>query len=73
MKKLTIITTWGTIDKDYWVWKWIYDVEPGNPVVWEILDKNKANCDYELIEILRKDSLDITDKDREKIKQTVKI
>jgi len=72
MKKLTIITTWETIDKDYWVWKWIYDVEPGNPVASEILDKNKANWDYDLIEILRKDSLDMTDKDREKIKQTVK-
>jgi len=72
MRKVTFVTTWGTIDKDYWVWKWIYDIEPSNPVAWEILDKNKVNRNYETIEVLRKDSLDITDKDRLKIKQTVK-
>ena len=71
MDKLTILTCWWTIDKDYWVWKWIYDVEPGNPVVGEILKKNKVNYNFDLIEVLRKDSLDMTDEDRQKIKEVL--
>ena len=69
MKKVTILTCGWTIDKDYWVWKGIYDVEPWNPVAGKILEKNKANWKYELIEVLRKDSLDMTEKKRKKWKK----
>ncbi len=71
MKKVTFLTCWWTIDKDYWVWKWIYDVEPWNPIVGNILDKNLANWKYEIIEVLRKDSLDMNDEDRKKVKEEI--
>ena len=69
MKKITFLTCWWTIDKDYGVWKWIYDVEPWNPIAWEVFDKNLVNCDYEIVEVLRKDSLDMNDEDRNKVKE----
>jgi len=70
--KFTILTCGGTIDKDYGVWKWIYDVEPANPVAGEIFNKNKVKHSFEVIEIMRKDSLDMTDEDRKKVYNAIK-
>ena len=64
---LHIWTTWWTFDKDYWVWKWIYDVGIWRPIIWDILKKCVYEWDYEITELMRKDSLDMTDKDRKKI------
>jgi len=69
--KLTVITCWWTIDKDYWVWKWIYDLEVFDSVVPDIFKKNNILKDYKLIGLLKKDSLDMTDEDRKKIKDVV--
>lgn len=69
MQKVIFLTCWGTIDKDYGVWKGIYDVEPWSPIAWKVLDKNLVNWDYEVVEVLRKDSLDMNDEDRNKVKQ----
>jgi len=69
MEKITFLTCWWTIDKDYWVWKWIYDVEPWKSIVGKVFDKNLLNWNYDIIEVLRKDSLDMNDEDRKKIKE----
>jgi len=72
MDKITILTTWWTIDKDYWVGKWIYDVEIWEPIVWKVLKNYHINLDYEIIKVLQKDSLDMTDSDRLLIKEKIK-
>jgi len=69
MKKITFLTCWGTIDKDYWVWKWIYDVEIWSPSINKIINKFDINSDIEVVEVLRKDSLDMDDNDRKKVKE----
>jgi len=71
MDKITILTTWWTIDKDYWVGKWIYDVKIWDPIVWKVLEKHNINLSYEVVQILQKDSLDMTDGDRVLIKEHV--
>ncbi len=67
--KITFLTCWWTIDKDYWVWKWIYDVEVWKPSINKIIEKIDLNYNFEVIEVLRKDSLDMDDEDRNLIKQ----
>lgn len=69
MNKIIFLTCWGTFDKDYWVGKWIYDVEIWIPAIYKILEKFDINFNTEVIEILRKDSLDMDDNDREKVKE----
>ena len=69
MKKITFLTCWWTIDKDYWVWKWIYDVEIGEPSINKIIKKFDINYNIEVLEVLKKDSLDMTDNDRLLVKK----
>ncbi len=69
MKKITFLTCWWTIDKDYWVWKWIYDVEIWSPSINKIIQKFDINSNIEVVEVLRKDSLDMNDNDRELVKE----
>lgn len=69
MKKVTFLTCWWTIDKDYWVWKWIYDVEIWNPSINKIIEKFDINYNIEILEIWRLDSLDMKDNDRIKVKE----
>jgi L-asparaginase len=68
MKKITFLTCGWTIDKDYGVWKWIYDVEIGNPSINKIIEKFDINSEIEIVEAIRKDSLDMNDFDRKLIK-----
>ena len=66
--KLQIITTWWTIDKDYGTWKWIYNFHIWEPVIWEILNELGVDINtYDIISLLKKDSQDITDEDRQKV------
>lgn len=65
--KITFIQTGGTIDKDYPKTVGSYAFEIGNPAVEKILKKTNPNFDFEIISVLRKDSLDITDNDRKEI------
>ena len=65
--KITFIQTGGTIDKDYPKLAKGYGFEIGEPAVKRILEKVNPNFGFEIISILKKDSLDITDEDREKI------
>lgn len=66
---IQIFTTGGTIDKVYFDAKGGYEV--GAPMVRDILAQARVVLDIEIVELLRKDSLEITDSDREQIRHTV--
>lgn len=68
--KITFIQTGGTIDKDYPRKMGGYAFEIYEPAVKRILERLKPEFDYEIISVLKKDSQDITDDDREKIFQS---
>jgi L-asparaginase len=67
--KIKIFTTGGTIDKIYFDQKSEYQV--GDPQAKGVLEKANVVVDYEVESILKKDSLDMTDSDREFIKKKV--
>ena len=62
---ITILTTGGTIDKVYFDANSQFEV--GASVVSEILREARVACAVEIRELMRKDSLDLTDADREVI------
>ncbi len=62
---ITIITTGGTIDKIYFDQNSQFQI--GEPQIKEVLLEANATFDYEIIPLLRKDSLDLTDEDRQLI------
>jgi L-asparaginase len=65
--KITFIQTGGTIDKDYPRTSKGYAFEISGPAVKRILEKLNPAFEYEIISLLQKDSLDITDRDRQQI------
>ena len=67
--KIKIYTTGGTIDKIYFDQKSDYQV--GDPQAKGVLEKANVVLDYEVESIMRKDSLDLTDEDREQIRAKV--
>ncbi len=67
--KISIIATGGTIDKIYFDAKSEYEVGPPNAI--EVLEKFNLQVPYSITSLMRKDSLDLTDKDREKIAAAV--
>jgi len=69
MQQLTIITTGGTIDKVYFDDKSDYQI--GSPQIGEILTLLGVAFRFEVIPILRKDSLHVTDEDRALIRSTI--
>lgn len=68
--KIVFVQTGGTIDKDYPLIEKGYAFEIAEPAVRRILQRVNPNFDFEVVSILRKDSLDITDEDRKKIRKT---
>ena len=66
---LHIITTGGTIDKVYFDAQSEYEV--GSPQVLEILREAHVTFDHTLESVLRKDSLELTDADRQLIRRHV--
>ena len=60
--KIKIITTGGTIDKIYFDDKSEFQV--GGPQIAEVLKEANITLDYEVIPLIRKDSLYMTDEDR---------
>ena len=70
--KIAFIQTGGTIDKDYPRVTKGYAFEISEPAVKRILEKLNPSFEYDVISILKKDSLDITKNDREKIFETCK-
>ena len=69
MKQILVITAGGTIDKVYFDAK--SDFEVGQSVVTELLAEAHVHTGYKVVEVMRKDSLDMTDADRALIRRTI--
>lgn len=67
MKKITILTTGGTIDKVYFDAKSEYEVGPPN--IERVLGELNLAIEYSITSLMRKDSLEITAEDRRIIRQ----
>ena len=65
--KILFIQTGGTIDKDYTKSTKGYAFEIGEPAVRRILEKINPTFEYEILPLIKKDSLDLNDEDREKL------
>jgi L-asparaginase len=66
---IVIVTTGGTIDKAYFDALSAYQI--GEPMVKKVLDVANVAHPYRVVELLRKDSLDLTEADRETLRETV--
>lgn len=69
MDQLCVVTTGGTIDKIYFDDKSDYQI--GEPQIGRILQELGVAFRFQVIPILRKDSLHITEEDRALIRSTV--
>ena len=69
MAEIRIFTVGGTIDKIYFDANSAYEVGPPN--IPEILAGLTLNPDYQIESLMQKDSLDMTDADRELIRERV--
>jgi L-asparaginase len=67
--KIKIFTTGGTIDKVYFDAKSLYQV--GSPQVLEILKEANVAFEFEITSIVQKDSLEMTEEDRQAIRRAV--
>ena len=65
---LLILTTGGTIDKVYFDATSEYEI--GDPTIPHIFHETGATVEHRLVSLMRKDSLDLTDEDRELIRST---
>lgn len=65
--KVLFIQTGGTIDKDYPKLTRGYAFEIGEPAVSRILERVYPNFEFEVLSVLKKDSSENTDQDRERI------
>jgi L-asparaginase len=66
---IRFITTGGTIDKIYF--DALSQFEVGDSVIKHILDDGLVDFDYEILPLLHKDSLDITDEDRKMLRKHI--
>jgi L-asparaginase len=66
---VVIFTTGGTIDKTYFDAKSTYEV--GDPQIVHILRDSNVGIDYRIETLFRKDSLELTDADREVLVERV--
>ena len=67
--EIQIITTGGTIDKLYFDAKSEFQV--GDPQVVEVLREAHVTVPYAVRQLMRKDSVDLTDADRRLIRETI--
>jgi len=67
--KIKFVTTGGTIDKVYFDALSEYQVGP--PQVLEVLQEGHVAFEFEVASILQKDSLDLTDGDRQLIRERI--
>jgi L-asparaginase len=67
--KIKFFTTGGTIDKVYFDAKSAYQV--GSPQVAEILKDANVAFEFEITEVLHKDSLEMTNEDRLEVRRVV--
>ena len=66
---IAILTTGGTFDKIYFDANSEYSI--GEPCISSILDEGNVTSEFRIKSILKKDSLDINQKERELIKRSV--
>jgi len=66
---ILVVTTGGTIDKVYFDAKSEFEV--GRSLVGDLLREAHVHVDYEIVEVLRKDSLDMTDADRALVRDAI--
>lgn len=66
---IRIFTTGGTFDKVYY--DALSEFQIGEPMAAALLEEANVNFDYEIESLLKKDSLEITDEDRESIRNAV--
>ncbi|MDX1444467.1 MAG: asparaginase domain-containing protein [Gammaproteobacteria bacterium] len=69
MQKLQVFTTGGTIDKVYFDAKSEYEV--GEAMIGRILHEVGVTFDFDIQELLKKDSLDLDEQDRQQIHEAV--
>ncbi len=69
MEMILVVTTGGTIDKVYFDAKSEFEV--GRSMVGDLLREAHVYAPFQTIEVVRKDSLDLTDDDREAIRRTI--
>ncbi len=69
MNELCIVTTGGTIDKIYF--DDLSQFQIGEPEIGKILSQFGVNLKFDVIALMRKDSLHITSDDRELIRRTI--
>ena len=69
--RVLIIQTGGTIDKDYPKTNNGYAFEIDKPAVERVINRVLPGFEYEIVSLLRKDSLEITNEDRALIKSTI--
>jgi L-asparaginase len=70
MADILILTTGGTIDKLYF--DALSEYQIGDSVVSRLLAVARAACDVRIVELMREDSLDLTDEDRATIADAVR-
>jgi L-asparaginase len=66
---IRFVTTGGTIDKIYF--DDMSQFEVGESQVQHILTEGLANFDYDIVSMFRKDSLELTDDDRQKLRDYI--
>jgi L-asparaginase len=66
---LEIFTTGGTIDKVYFDARSTFEV--GEPQIVEVLKEANLSVEYQVTPLMRKDSLELTDEDRGKVRQAI--
>ena len=71
LQHLTIVTTGGTIDKIYFDDKSTFQI--GAPQIGEILASLGVAFTFDVIPLLRKDSLHVTDADRDLVRRTIEV
>jgi L-asparaginase len=69
LQPILVVTTGGTIDKVYFDARSHYEV--GESVVDDLLRQARVRAPWELLPVLRKDSLEMTDADRALIRERV--
>ncbi len=69
MNKIAILATGGTIDKVYFDAKSEYEVGPPNISI--VLNEMSLAVDYRVTSVIKKDSLEVTPSDRDKILRAV--
>lgn len=68
--KIRFITTGGTIDKIYF--DALSQFEVGESVIQHILTDALVDIDYDVVSVFQKDSLEITDDDRAKLRDLIR-